>query len=94
MIGNQYPQPDPRGWLVFESLPPDLQLAEDSTQDADVARAEYARYPRFSRTATAAERVLLEHLGYELPDELTTAVTMLTAGIRHRAWPQLEGQTP
>jgi hypothetical protein len=38
-IGEQYPQPDKRGWLVFTSLPDDLQRAEDSTQFADVGRA-------------------------------------------------------
>lgn len=37
-IGAQYPQPDDRGWLVFESLPPDLQRAEDATQYADIGR--------------------------------------------------------
>jgi hypothetical protein len=38
-IGEQYPQPDARGWLVFHGLPDDLQRAEDSTQYADLGRA-------------------------------------------------------
>jgi hypothetical protein len=43
-IGAQYPQPDPRGWLVFHGLPQDLQRAEDSTQYADIHRASRGDY--------------------------------------------------
>jgi hypothetical protein len=45
------------------------------------------------RPATQTERTLLAHLGYELPDELFTAVTFLTTGVRNRRFPQLETQT-
>lgn len=125
MIGNQLPQPDPRGWLAFDApLPDELQRAEDSTQAADFERhrvptrgiaptlwgtddpEELAKVmtraravmtkaglhaPRtFARPATPTERILLEHLGYELPDELFTAVSFPTYGVRNRRWPQLE----
>lgn len=45
-----------------------------------------------ARPATDTERTLLAHLGYTLPDELFTAVTFLTTGVRNRRWPQLEIQ--
>ncbi|OBB48416.1 hypothetical protein [Mycobacterium sp. 852002-51961_SCH5331710] len=44
------------------------------------------------RPATATERALLAHLGYELPDELFTAVSFPAQGVRRRRWPQLETQ--
>lgn len=116
---------DPRGILVFEYLPDDLQRAEDSTQNADRERRQSASFNApgtwgvdnadelktvqararkiltaagmgtwrtYPRPATAAERTLLEHLGYELPDELFTAVSFPTYGVRRRRWPQLETQ--
>lgn len=39
-VGAQYPQPDARGWLVFDHLPDDVQRAEDSTAAADYDRAQ------------------------------------------------------
>ncbi|QFS93541.1 hypothetical protein FIV07_22510 [Mycobacterium sp. THAF192] len=42
------------------------------------------------RPATATERTLLEHLGYELPDELETRVQHITETLRRRTWPALE----
>lgn len=104
-IGAQYAQPDPRGWLVFHGLPDDLQRAEDSTQHADYFRAQGTRtFPlTFDRTArvwyierpaTDAERTLLQHLGYELPDVLKTRVDFATETLRRRTWPQLEEMTP
>ena len=81
---------DPRGVLVFESLPADLQRAEDSTAAADRARMR----PRgFARPATDTERQLLEHLGHELPDELVTTVTYPSPGVRRRRWLALEGES-
>jgi hypothetical protein len=101
-IGTQYPQPDPRGWLVFDSLPADLQRAEDSTQNADYFRADgrgiklaYDRDARiwyFDRPATDTERTLLAHLGYTLPEQLTTRVDYASETLRRRTWPQLETQ--
>jgi hypothetical protein len=101
-IGTQYPQPDKRGWLVFHSLPDDLQRAEDATQHADYSRADGYGVPLkldresriwyFERPATAAERTLLEHLGYTLPDVLNTRVDYATETLRRRTWPQLETQ--
>ena len=87
---------DRRGWLLFESLPTDLQNAEDSTLGADRQRVREDGYGswRFTRVATDTERVLLEHLGYVLPDYLTTHVNWLAPGLRNRTWPQLESQTP
>ena len=115
---------DPRGILVFESLPDDLQKAEDSTAAADVDRHRFGTYrasgtwnvtdpdelakvmtrartvltkaglhpPRtFPRPATADRAHLARALGLpELPDELFTAVSFPTYGVRSRRWPQLE----
>lgn len=47
----------------------------------------------FDRAATETERMLLEHLSYELPDELTTRVTFIGPA-HNRRWPQLESETP
>lgn len=124
-IGNQLPQPDPRGWLVFDYLPDAMQKAEDSTAAADIDRYRFGTYRAsgtwgttdteelskvmarartvltkaglsarrtFPRPTTATERALLEHLGYELPAELFTAVSFPTIGVRNRRWPQLESQ--
>lgn len=126
MTGNQLPQPDPRGWLVFDApLPDELQRAEDSTAAADHQRRQFSEfnmpamwgttdpneisamkdrarnilraagidtYRTTARPATTAERTLLTHLGYSLPDELFTAITYLSTGVRNRRWPQLETQ--
>ncbi|BDB45386.1 MULTISPECIES: hypothetical protein [Mycobacterium] len=35
---------DPRGWLVFEHLPDDLQRAEDATQAADHQRQQFSAF--------------------------------------------------
>jgi hypothetical protein len=82
---------DPRGILVFEYLPGDMQRAEDSTAFADY---DYRTYkPRgFEREATPTECALLEHLGYELPDALITYVRYRSRSCRNRRWPQLEAQ--
>ncbi len=87
-----------RGWLVFDYLPPDLQDAEDTRQAADhELMRQYAQglTPAFSRIyrprrTTPAERTLLAHLGFALPDKLVTLVSYRTNGIRCRRWPQLE----
>ena len=82
---------DPRGWLVFAYLPPDVQVLEDQRLAAD----RDAMSPRgFEREATPTERALLAHLGYELPDELVTVVRYRTRGVRHRSWPALETTSP
>ncbi|MGC0362924.1 hypothetical protein ABH922_000908 [Rhodococcus sp. 27YEA15] len=88
-IGSQLPQPDPRGWLIFEHLPRDLADAEDSTQYADYEASMRVRGPR-KRPATLTERVLLTHLGHEPPEKLDTIVEYLTATVRRRTWPVLE----
>jgi len=87
-IGNQLPQPDPRGWLVFTSLPDDLQRAEDSTAAADFDRRRFGLV--LQRPATDAERTLLGHLGYDLPADLTTHISYTSWSTRNRRWPQLE----
>jgi hypothetical protein len=91
-VGAQFPQPDPRGWLIFETLPADLQTAEDARAVADYDRAHEGYSGRFTRSATATERALLAHLGHTVPDELTTYVEYPTEGIRRRYWPALETQ--
>jgi hypothetical protein len=87
-IGNQLPQPDPRGWLVFDApLSDELQRAEDATQHHDFCNGGDAAWHTgrdpvtgcwidyFDRPATDTERTLLAHLGYGVPDTLTTRVS-------------------
>lgn len=94
ITANQLPQPDPRGWLAFDApLPDDLQRAEDSTAAADYDHRRFGR--QIQRPATNAEKTLLTHLGYVLPNEpdeppLITVVTFVTGVVRNRRWPQLE----
>lgn len=92
-IGAHRPD-DPRGWLLFEQLPGDLQNAEDSRLAADRqhVRDNDNMFWSFTRPATNTERTLLEHLGYTLPDTLRTHVNWLSPGVRNRRWPQLENQ--
>ena len=87
-IGAHRPD-DPRGWLVFESLPNEIQQLEDQRQAADHARCRHG-VMFFARIATPTERYLLQHLGYELPETLHTRVTWITPGVRRRTWPALE----
>lgn len=42
------------------------------------------------RPATPTERFLLETLGYQLPEQLSTRVEYLSATMRNRRWPTLE----
>ena len=76
---EQMPQPDVRGVLALNNLPTGLQLLEDATAFADRECA-VNRHRRngFERPATDTERLLLEHLGYMLPEELTTVVKFRT----------------
>jgi hypothetical protein len=91
MIGPQRPN-DRRGWLIFDSLPADLQAAEDATLGADHERLlDSMSADPFSRAATDTERQLLAHLGYTVPADLATRVHWLSPGVRNRRWPQLEG---
>lgn len=76
---------DPRGILAFTGiLPEPYQLAEDATLAWD------SQHRDRTRLATPVERVLLEHLGYRLPDDLRTVVRFTTASIRSRSWPQID----
>ena len=50
-----------------------------------------ARGLYFTRPATETERALLEHLGYDVPADLTPSSTSSTETLRRRRWPQLEG---
>ena len=89
-IGTQTPDPY-RGWLVFDDLPDELQRAEDATlahDNQDYRNADRCR----DRPATEAERTLLAHLGFDVPDELTTHVDRITPSVRRRRWPALEAQ--
>ena len=104
-IGVQLPQPDPRGWLVFDHLPADLQRAEDARAAADADRliTVYA----FERDATPTERQLLEHLGHDLTDypladevadgrlvRLGLKTKVQGLGVRRRSWHQLDDTEP
>lgn len=92
-IGAHHPH-DPRGPLVFDSLPPEIQRAEQQTQFADYERRHWRASLPEERPATSAERLLLEHLGYTVPNDLTTCVRWLSNGVRRRTWPQLNDQHP
>lgn len=96
-IGAHRPCPA-RGVLVFDSLPPDVQNAEDSRADADYRGRHWRSNVTTERPATATERALLAHLGYTVPADLHTRVQWLTDGVRRRTWPQIpattEGLTP
>jgi hypothetical protein len=82
---------DPRGWLVFDGLLPEPYAgAEDSTAvcDRDYARQ---RNPRpYTRPATSTEVALLQHLGYDTPDDLETTVSWPSKSCRRRRWLALE----
>jgi hypothetical protein len=92
-IGAQRPN-DPRGWLMFDSLPDDLARLEDQRLHADHEhiREDVLTPYTFNRAATDTERTLLAHLGYTVPGNLQTRVCWLSYGVRNRRWPQLEGQ--
>ncbi len=88
---EQYDQPDARGWLTFRNMPNDLRRAEDATLESDSRYYRQTGRRRWSRPATPTERLLLQHLGHELPDGmLATWITYTTASIRNRRWPALE----
>jgi hypothetical protein len=91
-IGAHRPCPA-RGVLVFDSLPPDVQDAEDSRQEADYRNRHWGSRVSTERPASATERALLAHLGYELPTTLHTRVQWLSDGVRRRTWPQIPGTT-
>ena len=93
-VGEQHRQPDPRGVLVFRGLTEGLQASEDATLAADNDRAfngpAFLQVFTFTRPATAAERLLLQHLGYgPLPADLATRVSYHTPGVRRRTWPAI-----
>ena len=83
---------DPRGWLVFESLPDRLQAQEDSTAVADRDKARLFKPRGHTRSATSAEVELLTHLGYQVPPGLETVVSWPSRACRRRTWPALETQ--
>jgi hypothetical protein len=83
---------DPRGQLVFEWLPDNLQRQEDSTLVADRDKARLFKPRGHTRAATAAEVELLQHLGYQVPDGLETTVSWPSRACRRRTWPALETQ--
>lgn len=87
---QQMPQPDPRGWLCINGLPPEYQRAEDGTAMADRDRARNRNPRGHEREATGTERILLAWLGFELPEQLTTKITWPSVSVRRRTWPQLE----
>lgn len=83
---------DVRGWTTFRNLPDELQRQEDQTQNFDYERRNWRPSVPRTRPATAAERVLLEHLGFTLPENLTTVVRYPSGGVRKREWPALTQQ--
>ena len=69
--------------------PKELTARKDRARKILTA-ASISTYRSTVRPATDTERTLLTHLGYEVPDELFTAITYLSTGVRNRRWPQLE----
>ena len=92
-VGPQKRQPDPRGVLVFDWLTPELQACEDATQCNDFDRLDQQQCQFgsawFRRASTPAERALLRHLGFEVPDDLKTLVAFPASGVRNRSFPEL-----
>jgi len=88
-IGEHQPCPK-RGILVWSSLPPAVQNAEDSRQDADYRNRHWRASVVTERPATPVERALLLQLGLgPLPADLHTRVQWLSDGVRRRTWPQI-----
>ncbi|CKI51649.1 hypothetical protein LTT02_21880 [Mycolicibacterium smegmatis] len=83
-----------RGLLVLAHLPDAVQRAEDATAYADYENRHYRASVTRTRPATPTERALLRHIGYTVPDDLTTVVEWLSNGVRRRTWPTLEEQNP
>ena len=81
---------DIRGLLAINGLPPEYQRAEDATAACDRERQRGFKPRGHERPATETERILLAHLGFELPEQLTTKVTWPSVSCRRRTWPQLE----
>lgn len=84
-IGERISDPA-RGWLVFTALPTDLQHAVDARQEADLRVDQRC----WDRPATDAEKFLLGHLGFTVPNDLTCHVDRITSGIVCRRFPALE----
>lgn len=89
LSGIQHRPCPKRGVLVFWNLPPELARREDSTQWADFENRPWSRHAYRDRPATDTEKLLLAHLGYTLPNDLTTRVQWLSDGVRRRWWEQI-----
>jgi hypothetical protein len=90
---EQLPQPDPRGILALRNLPDEISRREDATLANDYEQRHWRGSLGLIRPATDTEKLLLAHLGYDVPEFLETRVRWVSAGIRNRHWPTLEGQT-
>jgi hypothetical protein len=83
---------DVRGICTFRYLPDELQRQWDQTQAADHERRHWRPSVPRIRPATSAERVLLAHLGFTLPNELDVRVIYTSGGIRRLEFPALDKQ--
>lgn len=91
-IGEHYGWDDVRGWLTFSALGDELQRQMDQTQNADYERRHWRPSVTRTRPATDAEKLLLEHLGFDVPDDLQTVVRYPSGGIRRLEFPALVKQ--
>lgn len=91
-VGEHFGWDDPRGWLTFHRLPDELQRQMDQTANADHERRSWRPSVPRKRPATDAEKLLLTHLGFNVPSDLVTVVRYPSGGIRHLGWPALVKQ--
>lgn len=83
---------DVRGWITFSGLPNELQRQLDQTQADDYQRRHWRPSVARVRPSTPAEKLLLAHLGFSVPTNLTTTVRYPSGGIRRLEFPALDAQ--
>ncbi|MGA5540789.1 hypothetical protein ACPCIR_02970 [Mycobacterium sp. NPDC051198] len=92
VIGEHYGFDDTRGWLVFSHLPDELQRQMDQTAADDWERRGWRPSMKRTRPASAAEKTLLAHLGFNLPSNLDAVVRYISVSVRRVDFPQLQDQ--
>lgn len=83
---------DLRGWITFRYLPDELQRQIDQTQAHDWEARSWRPSVHRDRPATEAEKLLLEHLGFVVPANLTARVRYISGSVRRVDFPALVDQ--